>query len=201
MSIEAIILDIGGVIWLPPETPLSEKWAARCSLDATTFDHIVYASDWTEQALAGAITSEQMWANIGKSLKLPPSDLHELKQDYWEGKWNTRLLDYFQTLKSDYKLGIISDAETGAREAVKEWVNEDLFEVIVFSAEEGICKPDPRIFYSTLKRLGVKASATIFVDDRIRNVEGAKQLGMHAIQYENFSQLVSAIESCIGSDA
>ena len=176
MTIEAIIFDIGGVIWLPPEAPLSEKWAARCGLGATTFDRLVFASEWGELALSGAITSEQMWANIGESLKLSPSNLHELEQDYWEGRWNTTLLDYVQTLKPDHRLGIISNAEPGAREAVSEWVNEDLFEVIVFSAEERVCKPDPRIFRSTLRRLGVEASATIFVDDSIRNVEGAKQL-------------------------
>ncbi len=200
MQIKAIILDIGGVIWLANDSPLSEKWAARCGLDAERFDRIVYASEWGEQALVGAITREEIWANIGALLELCENDLHELEQDYWEGKWNTTLLDYFRTLKPHYKLGIISDAFTGAREVVKTWVNEELFDVILFSAEEGVCKPDPRIFQRALERLGIEASAAIFVDDRVVNVEGAKQLGIHTIQYEGFSQLLDALGAYLDSE-
>jgi hypothetical protein len=34
--------------------------------------------------------------------------------------------------------------------------HKELFDVIVFSAEEGVCKPDPRIFPRALERLGVE---------------------------------------------
>jgi len=158
LQIEAIILDIGGVIWLPNGIPLSEKWATRCRLSTEAFDRIVYASEWGEQALVGAVTRKQMWDNIGITLNLSGSDLRELEQDYWEGTWDTTLLDYFRTLKPHYKLGIISDAEPGAREMVKEWVNEELFDVIVFSSEEGVRKPNPRIFHNALERLSIGAT-------------------------------------------
>ena len=197
MQIQAIILDIGGVLWRADGPPLSEKWATRCGLDAETFDRIVFASEWGKQALRGTITSEEEWATIGAVLNLSSVAIHELERDSWIGRWDTVLLDYLRTLKASYKLGIISDAPTGTRAKVSEWVNEDLFDVIVFSAEEGICKPDPRIFRSALGRLGVEASASIFIDDRLRNVEGAKQLGMHAIHYEGFSHLVSALSDYI----
>ena len=95
----------------------------------------------------------------------------------------------------------VSDAETSAREAVKDWVNQELFEVIVFSAEEGVRKPDPRIFYRTLERLGVEAGATMFIDDKADNVEGARRLGIHAIQYENLPQLLNALDCYVGTDS
>lgn len=189
MQIEAIIFDIGGVLWRRDGPPLSEKWAVRCSLDAKTFDKIVYGSEWGGQALAGAISHEELFANIGALLNLPVSELAELEQDFWYGKWNQPLLDYIATLKPKYKLGIISDAYTGAREAVRDWVNEDLFEVIVFSAEEYVCKPDPEIFRRALARLGVEAEATVFIDDQPYIIEGVKQLGIHAIQYKGLAQL------------
>ncbi len=199
MPIKAIILDIGGVIWLPSGSPLSEKWASRCGLDAMSFDRILSAPEWRRQALLGAITREEMWANIGSMLGLSQNDLHELEQDYWKGEWDTTLLDHFQTLKPRYKLGIISDAYTGARELVKEWVNEELFDTIVFSAEEGVCKPDPLIFRIALERLDVEADAVVFVDDRDKNIVGAQQLGIHAIRYVNFSQLLNALDGYIGN--
>jgi hypothetical protein len=65
LHLEAIIFDIGGVLWQPPDTPLSATWAYQCGLDVATFDKLVYASQWGEQALRGEITSEQMWQRIG----------------------------------------------------------------------------------------------------------------------------------------
>lgn len=41
MRIQAIILDIGGVLWRAEGPPLSEKWAARCGLDAETFRNVL----------------------------------------------------------------------------------------------------------------------------------------------------------------
>lgn len=198
MNIEAIILDIGGVIWLPNDSPISDKWASRCGLDVATFDSIVYGSEWGEQALIGAITRKAIWVNIGDKLNLSGDDLLELEADYWDGKWDTILLDYCRTLKPQYRLGIISDAYEGAREAVHEWVNEYLFEVIVFSAEEKNRKPDPRIYQRALARLNIEASKALFVDDRVKNVEGAKQVGMHALQYTGFSKFLTDLEEYIG---
>jgi glucose-1-phosphatase len=199
MQIKAIILDIGGVLWLPPKTPLSEKWAVRCNVDAKTFDKIVYASELGKQALVGTITSEQMWTKIGNRLKFSVNDLRELEQDYWQGHWNVSLLDYLKILKPNYKLGIISDAESNARDMVRHWINEAMFDAMVFSAEEKVCKPNPRIFQSALQKLGVQANDALFIDDRAGNVEGAKQLGIHSILYENFFQLSEALNNYIPS--
>lgn len=185
--VEAIIFDIGGVLWRSSGFRMSDKWLARTGLDVETFDQIVFASEWGEQALVGEITEAQQWQNIGRKLNLSPADTQEMMDDSWTGRWDTELLDYIRTLKPHYKLGILSDASHGTRERIQEWVNEALFEVIVISAEEGIRKPQPQIYQSTLDRLGVEASAAIFIDDRVGNVEGARQLGMQAILYTEFA--------------
>jgi putative hydrolase of the HAD superfamily len=106
-------------------------------------------------------------------------------------------LDYCHRLRSRCKLGIVSDAESTARERAKAWVNESLFEVIVFSAEVGVCKPDPKIFQRALEQLGVDASESLFIDDRERNVTGAQALGMHAVHYKNRNQAFAAINEYI----
>jgi putative hydrolase of the HAD superfamily len=60
---------------------------------------------------------------------------------------------------------------------------EELFDVVVDSCEEGIRKPDPRIYELTLRRLGdVPAGRAIFLDDAPGNVAAAAQLGIHAIR-------------------
>ena len=59
---------------------------------------------------------------------------------------------------------------------------DEIFDVVVDSSEEGIRKPDRRIFELTLDRLGdVPAERAIFLDDAPGNVAAATGLGMRAI--------------------
>ena len=197
LQIKAVLLDIGGVLWHPKETPLSDTWAARCGLSAEAFDQIVYNSEWGSQALVGSITVEKMWETIGNHLGLSSIEISQCEQEYWTGVWDTEFLDYCRVLKSRCKLGVVSDAESNARDKVKTWVSESLFDVIVFSSEVGVCKPDPKIFHCALERLGVNAPQAVFVDDREKNVNGAKALGIHGIHYKNRSQVMAAINEYI----
>ena len=77
---------------------------------------------------------------------------------------------------------------------VKDWINDDLFDVIVISAEERVRKPNRLIYEIALQRLGVAAEAAVFIDDRPVNVQGAQQVGMKAIHYQNFEQMRLELE-------
>ena len=191
--IDAIILDIGGVICFPDGPPLGDKWAPRCAMTPQDFDNVVYRSEWGAKALVGEITDKEMWSAMGTRLNLSSSEIAELEKDYWNVRWDTTLLDRIRNLENDVKLGILSNAIVSAREKVRPWINDGLFDAIVFSAEEHICKPDPRLYLIALQRLNVAAEATIFVDDRLENVTAANNLGIHGLHYPDFSSLVEAL--------
>ena len=53
------------------------------------------------------------------------------------------------------------------------------FDGIVVSGDEGMIKPDPAIYRLLMSRFDVDASRAVFIDDSERNVEGARQVGMH----------------------
>lgn len=56
------------------------------------------------------------------------------------------------------------------------------FGVVVYSAAEGVEKPDPRIFSTALARLGVEPAAAVHVgDSRREDAEGATAAGMQAL--------------------
>lgn len=59
----------------------------------------------------------------------------------------------------------------------------DLLDVAVFSAAEGIAKPDPRIYRRALDRLGLAASECLYVDDSASACAGAAAVGLRAIQF------------------
>ncbi|MDP3478439.1 MAG: HAD family phosphatase [Desulfoprunum sp.] len=197
IQIKAILIDIGGVLWKPRKIPFSDSWAARCGVSAEAFDQIVYNSEWGAQALTGNISGDEMWAIIGERLGLSHAERKECEKEYWAGIWDIEFLDYCRTLKPRYKFGIVSDADSNAREIVKIWINEALFDVIVFSSDVGACKPNPLIFHCALEQLGVDASATVFIDDRRINVNSAKELGAQAIHYKNRNQVLAALKEYI----
>ena len=59
----------------------------------------------------------------------------------------------------------------------------DRFKDIVVSGDEGLVKPDPAIYALALERFGLEGPDTVFVDDRLDNVEAAAAMGIHAVQF------------------
>ncbi len=59
----------------------------------------------------------------------------------------------------------------------------DLFDGILVSGEEGMAKPDPRIFQRLLDRFNLPAERVVFIDDNRANIEAAAKLGLHAIHF------------------
>lgn len=63
------------------------------------------------------------------------------------------------------------------------------FDGYVISGIEGVAKPDLRIFEILLQRHGLEPQTTVFVDDSAQNVEAARALKIHAVQYTSAQRL------------
>jgi HAD superfamily hydrolase (TIGR01509 family) len=115
-----------------------------------------------------------------------------------EGKPNDALIEYIRDkLKSDYKIGIISNA-------AGDWANEilaedeiELFDDITVSYKVGVTKPNPEIYNISLKQLGVEAADAVFIDDVEAYCDAARKLGMQTIYYENFAQMKRELEALL----
>lgn len=69
-----------------------------------------------------------------------------------------------------------------------------IFRDIVVSGQEKLLKPDPQIYRLLLQRNGLQAEDCLFIDDSRANVEGAQQVGMHAIHFTGAAALSEALE-------
>lgn len=63
------------------------------------------------------------------------------------------------------------------------------FDGIVVSGDEGVIKPDARIFRILLERYGIEPAEAVFIDDNPRNAHAAAQLGLHGIAFRSPEQL------------
>ncbi len=87
-----------------------------------------------------------------------------------------------EVLSKKYKIGIIANQSLGTKERLEKHGILKYIDLVIASAEEGVSKPDRRIFELALGRSGCNPSEAIMIGDRIDNdIVPAKLLGMHTI--------------------
>lgn len=197
MPIEAVIFDIGGVLEVNPRTGWPERWAARLNMDLAAFERQLDAI-W-DPGSVGSTALEEIERQTAGALDLDPITLADLMQEAWAeyvGTLNQELTDYFASLRSRYRTGILSNSFVGAREREQEAYGfEDMCDAIVYSHEVGYLKPDPRIYHVVCDRLRVAPGEALLVDDVQANVDGARAVGMTAVTFVTNEQAISEIRA------
>lgn len=86
--------------------------------------------------------------------------------------------EVLETLSRTHRLGIISDTWPSI-EGQLEYIGVSRYlSFATYSCFLGTFKPDPRMYLDALGKAGVPAGETVFIDDSIRNLEGAAALGI-----------------------
>lgn len=202
MAINAIIWDLGGVLVRTDNYASRDALAARYGMRRATLEELVYGEESGHQAQLGLIDDQQHWENVRTALGIPFEEVEAFRSHFWRGdQLDEELVDFIRALKVNHRTGLLSNAFSNLRQVIQEtWHIEDAFDAMVISAEEELIKPDPRIYQVALDRLGVKPGDALFIDDMLQNVEGARQMGMHAIQFHNSEQVRSEVSEIIAQD-
>lgn len=88
----------------------------------------------------------------------------------------------FEILSKKYKIGIIANQSLGTEERLGNQGILKYINLIVASAEEGVAKPDRRLFEIALERSNCEPVNSIMIGDRIDNdIIPAKRMGMNTI--------------------
>ena len=87
-----------------------------------------------------------------------------------------------EILSSRYKIGIIANQSLGTKARLEQHGILQYIDLVIASAEEGVAKPDKRIFELALNRSNCKPGDAVMIGDRIDNdIVPAKRMGMHTI--------------------
>lgn len=85
-------------------------------------------------------------------------------------------------LSEHYKIGIIANQNLGSEERLEKLGLLKYIDLVIASAEEGVSKPDLRIFQIALDRANCKPEKALMVGDRIDNdIVPANKIGMKTI--------------------
>jgi epoxide hydrolase-like predicted phosphatase len=195
VTIRAIIVDIGGVLLLRDAMPAHSAWEDRLGIDRGGFARGLFHPDLSAQATVGAVSAAYVWEEMAARLSLSEADVQALRRDFFAGeRLNGEFIAFIQELRPAYRTAALSNAWSGTRAAMRTHYGLDrLVDLMIFSDEEGMAKPDARIYHLAADRLGVPPDEVIFVDDVLRNVEAARSVGMRAVPFRDTTQAIAEI--------
>ena len=84
--------------------------------------------------------------------------------------------EVLDTLSKTHQLGIISDTWPSIEPQLEHIGVSQYLSFCTFSCYVGVFKPDKRIYLDALNKCGVPAEKTVFIDDAVRNLDGAAAL-------------------------
>ena len=147
------------------------------------------------------------WQKFGadSGLTLDPAQLEELNRldaRMWTTQ-NPAMVRWQQKLKQrGFFTAILSNMGDSVLESVQRefaWLGE--FDVLVWSYQLLMAKPAPAIYQHVLQQLGTRPEETLFIDDKLVNVEAARALGMKALEFTTIEKLRTDIVAAgLGSE-
>ncbi|KAI6179182.1 Bifunctional epoxide hydrolase 2 [Aphelenchoides besseyi] len=141
----------------------------------------------------GTVSAEEIRDTFHRIFPLPldvnVDDFENSKLDDYMGEHDPHIEKAIEKLKANgIKLGLLTNngywSPKRERTTILDHADE-IFDVVVESAREGVRKPDPKIYEIMLERIGKKAEECVFVDDLKQNVDAAASLGFIAIHLAN----------------
>jgi putative hydrolase of the HAD superfamily len=177
----------------PPDPAAHAQLVRISGLPADRLDGFYWA-DRNDYDL-GTLTGLAYWQKIARdaSHNLSPSVIDELVQ--WDARmWvteNPAMLAWQLALKQRGLLTAIvsnmGDSVHARMQRELDWLSR--FDVLVWSYQLRIAKPDPAIYNYALNKLGTQAAETLFIDDRPQNVDAAIAIGMKGIVFTSVERL------------
>lgn len=206
MTIETIIFDFGGVIYLTPDTQWMNRWKKILGLKDDPEIAVMLAnpneSELMDEICLGNLPEDMIWRTLAEKMNIGASLLKQLQRKASSKKMlNRPMTDLLAELHEDYQTGILSNAGDQTRSLMEDVFGlHKLVEDIVISAEEGVIKPDPAIYQIALTRLKARAETTLFLDDYLPNVQAAQALGMTAVQFVDNDQARADIQAALARE-
>lgn len=199
-SIQALLFDVGGVILRTEDPAPREALARQYGMTRAELEKLVFASPAALAAERGEVDEPAVWDAIARTLRLSPPQLSAFREQFWAGDCvDTALLTFLAEVRPRVRTGLLSNAWTRDLRALlcAYGAPADLLdravEVWLTSSMLGARKPDPRAFAAALEHLGAPAHQTVFVDDFVENVEGARRAGLVGVHFQNTAQTLDTL--------
>lgn len=205
MAIDTVFLDAGGVLVFPNWERVAEalgrhgiattgnalaavEWHAKHEVDTGAVGQSDLVRGWLVFgrvfARAGITSTDPVDPAVARAIDRAVGDLQQYHADH--NLWERVPPDVIPALRrlraAGRKLVVVSNANGRIRAALDRVGVGPYVDLVIDSYEEGVEKPDPRIFEIALERAGASSATTVHVGDLFHtDVVGARAAGLRAV--------------------
>lgn len=197
MNNEAIIFDFGGVLINIDYQATIDAFRALGNDDFEQLYSQAQQSDLFDAIETGRISPQHF---INGLLNLLPKGTSPNQVVH---AWNAMILDvpahrieFLQELKKTHRIYLLSNTNSiHIDKALREWNAAsdlsiyELFDAVYLSHEIGMRKPDREIFEFVCEKHGLNPETTLFIDDSIQHIEGARNAGLNAYHLQKGEEI------------
>ena len=192
-NIKSIVFDLGGVLidWNP--NYVYEKVFNGDQYKMNWFYENICTMDWNENQDSGYPLSKATEEKVEEFPEFEDiSRMYYGRSEEMLGDQIQGTVDILEKLILDKKYNIYAltnwSAETFPK-ALEKFEFLKWFEGIIVSGEEKTRKPFKKIYDITINRFNLEPNETLFIDDNLRNIKGAKKIGINTIHFSSSDKL------------
>ena len=194
-----IVFDFGGVMADVDVARILECCADSLNVPLKEFNRVVKQE--FAPLVVGKVVEEELWATIADVLEVPlPKDwkstFHNVMRDVVSPRQEMYAL-VRDLREQGYSVALLSDITEWQADVLRDMGLYEDFSPVLLSCDLGLRKPSVEVYEHLLEVLGVEARDCIFIDDRIPNIEVAKDLGIHGILFSQFDEVAAGIYNCL----
>lgn len=209
---KAVLFDAAGVLTAPFGFDLVEDALAAGANAEVLMDVLLPifsshspdagASQVGNQLERGEVSLEQFFESLGDVRPDIELVIDPIKPTFFGDRWtaNPVMQDFVHEVhEAGYRTALVSN---NVREWQATWdrvVPASLpFDVRVYSWQLGARKPEPAMYQHALNELGVAATDALFIDDFPAMAQGARELGMTAIDFVDDDSAIAEARELLG---
>lgn len=198
-SYEGFIFDYGGVLvhhqtdedqarmaelaGVPKDLFSELYWSHRQEYDK---DELSYADYWLSLANRAGVTFKP--ETVDQLVELDTTSWMHFDSAMWE--WIGQLR------AAGKRVAVLSNMPRELGEALKSRTNRfSNFDHVTLSYEVRSAKPEPAIYEHCIEGIGIEPAQTIFLDDKIANVQAAELLGLHGMHFTSRDDVLLLLRS------
>jgi putative hydrolase of the HAD superfamily len=208
-EIKSIIFDLGGVILNLNYSKTEDEFKKIGVLNFKEFYSQKKQTLLFDDFEKGKIKPEEFISSFKELENL------KIKEIDFINAWNAMLLEipieklqFIDSLKKDYKIILLSNTNEIHIKKFEDDLKKNnmleqfykCFDKIYYSSRMGKRKPEENCFNQVLEENGLIAENTLFIDDSIQHIEGAKKAGIKTFHLEKNKSILDLVPDIIQSE-
>jgi putative hydrolase of the HAD superfamily len=142
--------------------------------------------------MEGKLTNQEFWAAFSQRSGL------SIEKDDLFGRFFHPVLDesvhsLILKLKAQHRVVCGTNTIAEHYRIHRERGDYDVFDVVYASHLMGLAKPRVEFYQYIIEQEDFFPSQTIFIDDTVKNVEAARQLGIHSLHFTGYERLIEQL--------